>query len=266
MIDPSLLQSLEQFHLAVIGSISRGKKDVGANEFMATLIVLARQEVLCLEYDEAGEGVALRIEAGAERLSNPIDIQAIALLNSYFAEAGGLVSLKSAKALGQAQAAELDAAYKAWKQTVKQQAAESVSASRSSVRLQQGLLYGGYASVLLCALSSYLFDLLVGGVFLAVGAALIIASLVMQRQIAVEKQRISELFQALDGLATKVGDMRTDREYLLRLLEYAWLFGIEQKVVKALLDISAAATIVSTELPALRFWKSLRAELYTTEQ
>jgi hypothetical protein len=265
----SVIAELEQFHPAVVGAISRGKKDVGSNEFMATLIALARQGALCIEYDDAGEGIALRIEdagtRGVQKPGNPIDAQAIALLDSFFAEGGGLVSLASAKSLGQAQAAELDAAYKAWKRTVKQQAADSVSASKSSLMLQRGLLYAGYIAVVLCALSGYLFDLLVGGVFLIAGAALIITSLVMQRRISVEKQKISELFQSLNGLASYVGDVKADREYILRLLEYAWLFGIEQKVVKALLDTSAT-DVVSVELPALRFWKHLRAELYTTEQ
>jgi hypothetical protein len=283
----SPFESLKHFHLAVAGALLRGsRKDVGANEFIATLMVLAQRDTLCVEYDQEGKGLALRIcdkQTGERRATSealprlpsealpclpseappclPIDDKALELLRDAFADEDGAVYLSSAKQRGERNSAQRDRAYREWKQLVRAVADKSVGAGRTPALIQRSLLYAGYALILCCALVSYLFTLEASAILLVTGGIVIALSLVMQHNIFVEKQRIRRLYQWLDTLETHREEIPTDRASVQGLLAYACLFGIGTKTGEALQDL-VASPIVDEEVAHLEFWKDLKAQLY----
>jgi hypothetical protein len=263
--DP-VYSGLEGFHLAVLGSMLRGKKDVAASEFIATLMALSHEGVVSIQYNGEGTGEALVIDDDkAKALENLIDSKALELLKDGFAEEDGSVYLSTAKRLGELNKDSIDSSYRAWKQIVKDEAAKNISVGETPVLVQKILLYAGYALIICAALASYFVSLMASLILLITGGMLLALSLVMQQNIFVEKKRIGKLYQWLDTLETHREEVPTDRASVQLLLEYACLLGIASKTGEALQNLKTSPAI-EEEVVHLAFWKNLKTELYTTPE
>jgi hypothetical protein len=241
---------------------------------MATLMSLTRRGCLSIINDSDGEGVALQINTACELSESDVadgDACALDLLKTvagFCADAAEpKITLQDAKAASTANKTELDKIYGNWKQTVKAAANNSIAANKNTLRLLDCVKYLGYVSIVMAALSIYLFasNLIYTTSFLVVGAILVAISFVLQNKMLVERRHVRELHKWLTSLGTYLGELPEDLPTIKRLMEYAWVFGIEQEVVKALLDTGIEPQIREM-LPELRFWKALRAELYSSEQ
>jgi len=266
----SPLTSLDALHLAEVGSLLRGNQDVGANEFIATLMNLVANGNLAIERDADDEGVGLRIVAGDVDLGkggdndniSPIDYKAIKLLQLGFAEPDGVVYLASAKQRGEERRLELDAAYKEWKQVVREQTQQHVEVDKQASLLHKVLKYAGYVCAAICLLLGYLRLLAPSVVALAIGAAALAASYVLQQRANVEKQQAREIYRWLNSLETHRDDVPGDVNSVQRMLQYACLFGIAEKTARSLQDCQLAANI-DKAVADLPFWRTLRDALYT---
>lgn len=264
--DLDLFYAFEEYPRAVLGAIFRGKKkDVTAQEYIATLMSLTHANVLSILSDEEGKGIGLYIDSmQVKEKTNPIDQKAIELLR-LFAEDGNTVYLSTAKEVGNVSKEHVDAAYKNWKQLVRAKADDSITASRMAVRVQKGLLYAGYVCILSAALSSYFFSLAVSTVFLLTGGVIIALSMVMQRNVYVERQRARRLGAFLiNGLNLYREEISEDPELAQKTFEYACVFGIADKVALTF-EKSYKSPILEKLISDLAFWKSLKYELYTAQ-
>ncbi|MDR0350828.1 MAG: DUF2207 domain-containing protein [Coriobacteriales bacterium] len=266
------LEELQHLHPAVIGLLASGRKEVGASEFIATLMMLARAGVLSVESEAQGADEALHIEAGealrieadaAAALSNPVDCATVALLRDYLAE-DAVIYLSTVRRKSEEDKDGLNHAYAAWKELVKVEAATSVSVPRIKVLVQQALLYGGYALVILALLAGYLLTLTVSAFLLAAAAVLIALGLIMQQNICTEKVQARELGRWLNTLEAHREDVPTDRDSIKLILAYACLFKIAEKAAEALVDTQTAPS-VEEEAASLGFWKRLKQEIYADE-
>jgi hypothetical protein len=260
-----LFKAFQRYPLAVVGSFFKGtQKEVGAQEYLATLMALSHAGVLTLEYDDEGEPVALRKEGGnGKAICNPVDEGALALLN-FFVEDDGKVHLNSAKERGVANKKLIDPAYRAWRQLVKSEALASQGVSKTALAVRQGLLYAGYVAILLAAVLGYLVSLMASTLLLATGIYLIILSFVMLRRIDAERQNARRFYLWLDGIEAYASELPTDQHFIRVLLEYACLFALADKLSVALSG-AVDSMVIEEETASFVFWKNLRAALYTTD-
>lgn len=263
----SQLEDFDGVPIAVVGALFRGKKsEVGAQEYIATLMALTNRGVLSLARDEGGSSIGLTIEANSQSDGDidPVDAKAIDILR-HFAEKDETVRLDLAKHIAEGRKGRIDEAYLEWKQLAREEAGAYSSISKGAARIQQAMSYTGYACVLLGALSSYLLSLMVCTIFLVTGAILIAMGRVMQRNINTEQHRARRLGSfLLNSTTLYCEEIAENRRSVQRALEYACLFGITDKVAGALEGVRSKGT-VDEGLDALEFWKKLRTELYTAQ-
>ncbi|MDR1088726.1 MAG: DUF2207 domain-containing protein [Coriobacteriales bacterium] len=297
---PLLFQEFQRYPRAVVGAFFKGnQKEVGAQEYLATLMALTHRGTLVLDYDEEGQAVALRRGRGPEGLAgreedallpgktgeesgngaeregggsgessereggDALDASALAIL-WLFAEDDGRVHLSSAKARGAARTATIDPAYRAWRQQVKSEAeAEGPGAFKTAFIVRQALLYAGYVLILLAAVCAYLISLMASVILLVAGAILIVLSFVMQNRIDAERQNARRFYLWLDSLAEHIDELPTDRHSIQVLLEFACLFALADKLAPVLRDTLDSPELAEETAP-LAFWKDLRSALYTT--